>query len=239
MTNQLPHADPQRRVDGQRLLSKFMLAEFESIQARTRFLAQSNASRINIFLVVVAVVLVGLGLATSLPGSLEMARTGVPLALGALLCVGLVILNHSVNSSIAIVALCRKAGRIRCWFADQAPDDLPYLAFLPADDRPAYTASFWLLRGGELLLEVVNALLACGLVSIALNLVFGQTLVAILVGLLILPASWILQQTYVDESLERAQRADGAAPESYFPAWKYEEQLAAVVDKPVPGTVRE
>ena len=225
------HVEPRQQADGQTLLASFMLAEFGSLQDRTRLLAQRNASRINLFLLVVAAVLAGLGLAAGLPASPAMALKIIPLALGVLLCVGLLILHHSVHSSIAVVGLCRKAGRVRCWFADLAADDLPYFAFLPGDDRPSYAASSWLLRGGELLLEVVNALLACGLVTLLLNQIFGQTLVAILVGLLIGPASWILQQTYVEESLERVQRADGAAPESYFPAWKYEKRMATMADE--------
>jgi hypothetical protein len=208
------------------LVASFLLAEFHTLQERARSSEQIHASRVNFFALGVAAASAGLLAAASLQASDTVQQGGIVL-LAVLLGLGLLILQQRVSATLAVVDLLRMAGRVRCWFADLAPEAIPYFASIPADNRPAFTTPFWLLRGGEVIVVALNALLTAGLVFLTVDQAFGQAWVAGLVGLVMGPAAWIFQQHYVEERMIQADCTGFQGREARFPYWKYEARFQA------------
>jgi len=226
MTQNPPQSRPMS--DTHEIVTDFMLAEFNALQERARGFDQINASRINFFLIIVAAVGAGFGAATDLKISLSYYLWGVVLAFLALLVLGLVTLYYAVNSAIATVELYRYAGRIRCWFADLAPEAVSYFAFAPADNRPRFTTRFWMLRGGEAIVVAINAILASSLAMILSYQVADILLIseplwtAILVGIVLGPAIWLLQRWLIKKRMEWAESSKSTQERIHFPYQEYE-----------------
>lgn len=200
----------------------FLLAEFNAIVNRARDVDQINASRINFFLVIVAAIGAGLGGVADLSLPLNEYLWTAFVALLALIVLGLVTYYYSIEASIATVVLYRTAGRIRCWFADLAPEVVPYFPYVPADNLPDFTRPYWMFRGGEATVITINAIMASGLSGIILYQVSNRLWIALLVAIIVLPIAWLVQRWFYRKRMERA---GDEYPTDWvrFPGKKYED----------------
>lgn len=196
MTQERQTSEPTN--EKQRLVADFMLTEFNALVERARDLDQINAARINFYLIIVAAVGAGLGGTIEFLSTLPEALWIVLLALLALLVLGLVTYYYAINSAIATVMFYRTAGRIRCWFADLDPESVRYFAFVPADNRPHFTTSIWMFRGGEAIVTAINAILASGIIVALLYQyqVIGQIWEVVAVAVVVWPFAWFLQRLF-------------------------------------------
>ena len=222
--------------DKQKLVADFMLAEFNALVERARDNDEINASRINFFLIVVAAVGAGLGAATEFLTSLHEPLWIVLAALLALLVLGAVTYYYSINSAIATVMQYRRAGRIRCWFADLALDkDIPYFAYIPADNRPHFTTSFWMFRGGEAIVTAINAIMASGIVVIVLYQyqVLRQPWALATVAAAVWPIAWFLQRLFFVERMKQKEKNYNHPSYIHFEDRRYEDIYQGKPDEQV------
>jgi hypothetical protein len=201
-----PQADgPSSDFRKQELLAGFLLAEFNSLVDRARDFDQMNSSRTNFFLIIVAAVGAGLGGATGLQLSASNYVLMVLLAIAALLILGAVTFYYSIRASIAMVSLYRLAGRVRCWFADLAPEAVPYFPFGPGDNRPLYTTRFWTFRVGEPIVATVNSVLASGGVALIVYQLFATPWVVLPTAIVVWALVWFLQRKVINWAMKRAE----------------------------------
>jgi hypothetical protein len=198
--------------DKLKMVADFMLAEFNTLIERARDFDQINASRINFYLIIVAAVGAGLGAATDLQPVQSNYLWIVLAALSGLLLLGLVTLYYTVNSTISSIKLYRYAGRVRCWFAEQAPQVVPFFPFSPTDARPRFATRFWTFRGEEAIVAAVNAILLSGIIVIVLyqSQVISRPGPAIILALATCIVAWILQRWCFRMRMDRAEDTYGA-----------------------------
>src|SRR4051794_40397012 len=114
----------------------FLLAEFETLQNRAISIEQNKSNRINFLLIIAAALIAGIGQIVGNSILQPYQSTVVFIAAVTLLLLGIFTLKHSVDDSVAIVILFRRAGRIRLWFVEQDNPIGQYVAFEYGDDRP-------------------------------------------------------------------------------------------------------
>ena len=214
----MPHLDSGDSI------TDFLIAEYNALQDRAISLQQARSSRINFFLVVVAAVGAG---SANLVGSQGFHISQyqylpvIGLVAFSLLTLGFFTLQQSIDDSVAIVIMYRRAGRIRLWFVEQDTTIAPYVAFHCGDDHPRMFAPYLAWRGAEAAVLVINTVLLC---AVTLSLVPPVSwLMAAVEIVAATVVGWFLQTGYVRLRLWRAeQRAEGTV---HFPSAEMAERI--------------
>lgn len=118
------------------LTSNFLLAEFSAVQDRIKSYEEIKSQRVNFFLLIVGAV--AAGIMTGLQAEIVQSNLLAIALISSVIIsfIGIMSLYHQVITSVSIVTLYHRSGRIRKWFYDNDEDILPYLVFEPADDKP-------------------------------------------------------------------------------------------------------
>lgn len=143
--------------DSTAVANEFLLAEFNALQERARHFEDLKASRVNFLLIIYAAALATMP--TIYDKFSTMATQTTLVVAVVLLVVGITSLNQVVYYSAYVVVFYRRAGRIRRWFVEQAPEIAPYVAFSPRDDSPTMLLSgaWMVLRGADGVLLALNS----------------------------------------------------------------------------------
>ena len=204
----MPRKSPPGQISKD-VLAQYLTAELDSLTQRA--LQQENAltNKINFYLVTVTAVGGGLILASGVP-----SLRNVILPLSGLIALifhimGWVTLSQGLDLRAGSTIFYRRMGRIRQWFLDHDSSLLPYLPFMPGDNRPLFYVPYAPIRSIESILLLVNSITAGTLGSLSwlfacfdiFHLTFPSEVFLILVGLgigvLVSVMIWFLQVRYI------------------------------------------
>jgi hypothetical protein len=218
----------------EQLAYQYLLAEYEALQERIAGLEQARSGQVNFFLVIVAAFVASLsGFYDLLQGSKDI---WIIAAAGSfiLFLVGFSTLHNSVDYSISVIVLYRRAGRIRRRFWELDKAMLPYLPYEPADDRPKIKlATFYLgYRGGEPVLLIINALALAAFFLALLTGIFSLPIFALtIIAVILVTGIWFLQLKYVSRKLARSETHYEKPEQVHFPLATLQADKATVVEK--------
>jgi hypothetical protein len=187
---------------------QLLLAEFHALYERAKSFEEIKAGRVNFFLFIVGAIGAGFSAATQVKLVQDNIYYFVISIAGILFLVGLTTLKHSVEYSMAIVSLFRRAGRVRRWFLEKNSRITPYLAFHAADDRPKMELPIsgltW--RGAEPIVVILNAVLGVIFIATIIFQIIQLKIIALLVGSTVVSVLiWFLQLQYVRHKLRKAE----------------------------------
>lgn len=118
-------------------VAQFLNLEFDVLHRRIDLMERKKAERASVF-----VGIAGLVLAASITqASLTRGRLADSIVALCVSVIGDAIFLQNATSSIQIVLLYRRAGRIRCFYEDQIPSVRPYLPWASGDDTPPFADS--------------------------------------------------------------------------------------------------
>jgi hypothetical protein len=184
--------------------AEFLISEYEAIQSRALGFEQNKSNRVNFLLIVVAALMASLG---QIITNAALAAFTVEIALIVAFVVfllGLLTLKQSVEDSVSIVIMHRRAGRIRLWFVEQNHSIAPYVAFQYGDDRPRVVDPLRAFLGGEPIILIINILAFCALVTILSSP--STWLYAISICLFSAVVFWFAQMLYLRYYFRKADK---------------------------------
>lgn len=187
----------------------FLLAEFQSLQSRAIGLEQGKSSRVNFLLIIAAAIGAGLAQITGNASFQPYYSTIITIASTSIALLGFFTLKHSVDDSVAIIILFRRAGRIRLWFVEQDKHIGDYVAFEYGDDRPKMDSRYVAFRGGEAVIFVITTVALCALVVTTLKPT--NYYLAVLEVIVTAVVAWFLQEFYVHHTLRAAEKMTAGA----------------------------
>jgi len=144
------------------VIAQYLIAEFEALHQRTQAHEQFIVAKTNFFIALTTAVLGGLLLLFQQHMDRLVVSMIVVAALLFLVIVGWTVFKQSIDLETSIVIYYRRAGRIRQWFVDNAPDIESYIPFTVTDARPPLYVSYAPLRNLNIIVVSINA----GLITI-------------------------------------------------------------------------
>ncbi len=187
--------------------AQFLIAEYNALQARAINLEEIKSGRLNFFLLIAGAIVAAL---SAFRGDSIFGygyRSGVFLSAMILLLLGILTLKNSIDYSIAIVLLHRRAGRMRRWFVDHDESIKKYVAFEAADDRPRLKMPTSLLawRGAEPVLLIINVISVSVASAIAISF-FRSEIFPWIGGAIAALLGWFFQNWYIARKLIKQER---------------------------------
>jgi len=132
MNQKTPHSKLTNEI-----IAQYLIAEFEALHQRAQAHEGIIIARTNFFIALTTAVFGGFLLfLREYDRDWTLLSVIVIISLLFLLAIGWTIFTQSIDSKASIAIYYRRAGRIRQWFIDNAPNIEIYLPFAPTDARP-------------------------------------------------------------------------------------------------------
>lgn len=210
--------------------SQYLLAEFGMLHQRATLQEQAIANKVNFFLVITTAIAGGIVVASDIDTFKPLVLPISFMVMLFLLVIGLSTFIQVLDLHASSVFFYRRIGRIRKWFLDNDPSLLPYTPFQVGDDSPAFYVEHARLRGIEVILVLVNSVIAGTLPAILFWLVYPWAakqpqavhswilyLITLGIGLLTFGITWLLQLRRVSLFLQRRDKQELESGKVHFP----------------------
>lgn len=196
-------------------IAQHMTAELQILNQSADHARDMLMSKVNFFLVLTTAIGGGLAYILTNAELRDYFRPSACVVIFILALMGLNTLRQGLDLSASVITYYRRAGRIRQWYADQAPELVPYFPFTLGDNMPRMSSSFINLRGAESILLLTNGVLCGVLAGLGVVLIdeyliraaVGTLLpldyvIATVSGLMIFGLAWALQVRYVKKFMK-------------------------------------
>lgn len=210
-----------KQSNNDEIIAPFMVAEFETLTSRILSIEQTQATRVNFYIVIITAIFGGLVLL--LQNQTSQASFYLFAIAASLLAFlfGIALLTEYVELAAQVVFLYRRAGRIRRWFHDKNPSVLPYLAWTPGDDTPPFKddPGFATFAGKDSILWLGNSISGAFLIFILFISLASIAMVyfALLIAIVVLGIVWWLQDKYIAHMMNKYEKVGSEKNRIHFP----------------------
>lgn len=193
------------------IVATYLLAEFDQLHQRASIQEQAITNKVNFFLVAVTTVIGGVFVLGRDYINSPYFLLFVCVASLFMLLVGLSTFLQVLDLIANMTFYYRRAGRIRRWFFDFAPEVVLYSPFVPSDEKPSYFPKKGFLRGMDTVLILLNALLLSAITTSIIFIYSQQGVIrtyqavnmSLLFGGISFVTGWAIQTFYFGHFLKR------------------------------------